>query len=119
MRSSVLIRWSTRLAATLLFAVLAGCGGSNPPKTLLVTAAANSATIAVGGQLQLKAVATFSDGSTRDVTSSARWTSGSTAVATVSSAGVVTGVAAGITEISGVFIEGSVAVANGVTVTVQ
>src|SRR5215469_3412601 len=66
MRGSLLLRWSSLLAATLLFSILAGCGGSNPPKTLLVT-----------------------------------------------------GVGAGITEISGVFIAGSVAVASGVTVTVQ
>jgi len=119
MRGSLLLRWSSLLAATLLFSILAGCGGSNPPKTLLVTAAATSATIAVGGELQLKAEATFADGSTRDVTTSCRWTSGSTAVASVNSSGLVTGVGAGITEISGVFIAGSVAVASGVTVTVQ
>lgn len=119
MRGSLLIRRRALLAATLLFSMLAACGGSNPPKTLLVTAASSSATIAVGGQLQLKAVATFSDGSTRDVTTSCKWTSGSTAVAAVNSSGLVTGVAAGITEISGVFIAGSVAVANGVTVTIQ
>lgn len=119
MRGSPLIYRSTLVVATLLFSVLAGCGGSNPPKTLLVTAAADSATIATGGQLQLKAVATFSDGRTRDVTPSCKWTSGSTVVATVNSSGLVTGVGAGVTEISGVFISGSVAVANGVTVTVQ
>ena len=119
MTSSLLIRQSSLAAATLLLGMLAGCGSSNPPKTLLVTAVANSATIAPAGQLQLKAVATLSDGKTQDVTNSARWTSGSAAVATVDNSGLVTGVGAGITEISAVYISGSVAVANGVTVTVQ
>lgn len=51
-------------------------------------------TVAVGGSVQLTATATFSDGSSSDVTTTAEWTSSDTDVATVSE-GMVTGVSEG------------------------
>lgn len=44
----------------------------------------------VGNTMQLKAVAIFSDETTEDVTTQARWTSNNSSVATVSDAGLVT-----------------------------
>lgn len=49
----------------------------------------------------LRATATFSDGSTLDVTSAATWTSSNGPAATVSSTGLVTGVAAGSATVTG------------------
>jgi hypothetical protein len=80
-------------------AALAGC--STNPSPTVVSIAVTGAAPAVGGTSQFKAVATFSDGTTKDVTSSTEvtavttWLSGNTAVATVSSTGVVTGVSVG------------------------
>ncbi len=57
------------------------------------------ATFEVGVSATLVASATYADGSTRDCTSTALWSSSNTAVATVSSAGVLAGVAPGVSEI--------------------
>jgi uncharacterized protein YjdB len=58
-----------------------------------------TATIAVGATTTFVATLTFSDGSTQDVTASARWASSATAVATVTS-GATVGVAAGTANIT-------------------
>ncbi|MDO6708644.1 Ig-like domain-containing protein [Photobacterium sp. 1_MG-2023] len=58
------------------------------------------ATIANGTTQQFKATALFSDGSLIDITDQANWQSGDNAVATVSVAGLVQGVAKGTTVIS-------------------
>jgi hypothetical protein len=51
--------------------------------------------LAKGTTGQLSAIATYSDDSTKDVSATASWTSSDTAIATVSAAGVATGVQAG------------------------
>ncbi|ACG74030.1 Ig domain protein group 2 domain protein [Anaeromyxobacter sp. K] len=51
--------------------------------------------VGVGGTAQLTATGTFSDGSTLDVTRQSVWSSGTKSIATVSRAGVVTGLRAG------------------------
>ncbi len=53
-----------------------------------------------GATLQLGAVGTYSDGTTRDITSTATWSTSSAAVATVSSTGLAAGVAAGTVTVS-------------------
>lgn len=50
--------------------------------------------------LPLKALATMSDSTTQDVTASATWTSGNTAVATVNASGVVTTVSNGTAQLT-------------------
>ena len=57
----------------------------------------------IGGTLGLKATAVFSDGSDQVVTNDAAWSSSSTNVATVSTNGVVTGLAAGQSDISATY----------------
>lgn len=52
-------------------------------------------TIAVGTKSQLQAIATFSDGSTQDVSTQAQWSSSNSAIASVDSQGLVTGKAIG------------------------
>ena len=82
-----------------------GNGGNNPPVVTLssiavATTSGSSASVAAGLSLQFKATGTYSDGTTKDLSSTATWNSGDTAKALVTSAGLVTGVAAGSTTIT-------------------
>jgi RHS repeat-associated protein len=56
-----------------------------------------------GTQQQFTAIATLFDGSTRDVTTSAAWTSSNPGVASVSASGLVTATAVGAADINAVF----------------
>ncbi|HEX6494752.1 MAG TPA: Ig-like domain-containing protein [Acidobacteriaceae bacterium] len=74
---------------------------SAAPKTLSsITISPATTTIAAGATQQFAAKATYSDGSTADVTATAGWTSSNTAVATVASTGLATAVATGSTTIT-------------------
>ena len=81
-----------------------GCGVAvitPPPKTLkTISASPSTASIAIGGTQQLTAMATYSDGSTGNVGTTATWTSANTAVATINSSGLATAVAAGSSAIT-------------------
>ncbi len=68
-----------------------------------------------GGSVQLKATGTFSDGSTQDMTSSLTYSSSKPAVATVSSSGLLHGLAPGSATVTASL--GSVSSSFGVTVT--
>jgi hypothetical protein len=57
--------------------------------------------VAIGSTTQLKAIATFDDGSTKDVTADFAWTSSDPRTVGTSSSGVLTGLATGKTMISG------------------
>src|SRR5882672_9118368 len=79
------------------------CGGGPsatpppPPPPVTVTSVAVSApasSVNVGFMLPLTGTAAYSDGSSKDVTSQAVWSSSQTANATVSTLGVVDGVSA-------------------------
>ncbi len=59
-----------------------------------------NASVNVGSQLQFDAVATYSDGSTADITSSATWAVANTSIATISSGGLANGVAQGSTQVT-------------------
>lgn len=74
------------------------------PTLVSLAIAPTSATIAVSGTIQLTATATYSDGSTANVSSSAAWSSNNSSVASVSTTGLVTGVAQGTATISAVFM---------------
>ena len=87
-----------------LLAAGVGCGGSGTGTTTKVmTAIAASpatASVAVGAKEQFNATATYSDGSTADVTASATWTDANAKVATITSSGDATAVAAGSTTVT-------------------
>jgi hypothetical protein len=74
-------------------AVLVGCGSSSPsnptPTLSSFTITGNASVPAVGQTSQLTATATLSSGSAQNVTTEATWQSSNTAVATVSSSGLV------------------------------
>ena len=92
-----------------------GCGSASSPAAptpIPTGAAATVVSITVSGTLtfatsgqtaQLSAIAAMSDSSTRDVTSSAAWSSSNAAVAAVSSAGVVTTLSAGVSTITATY----------------
>jgi hypothetical protein len=65
-----------------------------------ITVAPANATVAINGTQQFVAVGTYSDNSTAVITSTAKWTSANTGIATVLNTGVATGTAAGTTAIT-------------------
>jgi len=81
--------------------------------SITVTPAASS--IVLGTQQQFTATGNYSDGSTKNLTSSATWKSTATNVATISSAGLASAVASGTTTISAT----SGAVTGSTTLTVN
>ena len=83
-----------------------GCGAGSshtvpPPKTLTsVSVTPSTLTVAVGATQQLTAMATYSDGSTANISSTATWSVATQAFATVNSSGLATGVAVGSTMVT-------------------
>lgn len=88
-----------------------GGGGSTPGTTVLSVNIGGTASASVGASAQLTISARLSDGSTRDVTSQASYSSSNTAVATVA-AGSWTAVAAGSATITARYggVSGTIAV---------
>ena len=70
------------------------------PELLTITISPPSAAMNLPGSLQFFATGSYSDGSSKVLTSSATWTSSDTGVATIVSSGLATGVAAGSTTIT-------------------
>jgi hypothetical protein len=66
-----------------------------------LTIAPSSPVLAIGGTTQLKAVATFSDGSTKDVTSQVAWKSSDMRTILMGSSGTLTGLASGQALLTG------------------
>lgn len=91
--------------------ITASFAGKSATRTLTVTSATvvslalapANASIPVGGVQQFMATATYSDGSSGDVTASSAWNSASTAVATVLQNGAAHGVAGGNAVITATF----------------
>ena len=77
---------------------------TNPtPPASVATVAVGGTAPAVGAATQFTATATLTDGTTQSVTSQATWASSNNAVATVNSAGIVTGVAVGEADITATY----------------
>ncbi|MES2947958.1 MAG: ice-binding family protein [Pseudomonadota bacterium] len=97
------------LMAMFLGVLVAACGGGGgggqASPTLLAVAVTPSVVSVPSSAMQaFVATATYSDGSTRDVTATASWTSGTTAVSTiVQTTGVATSVASGTSTITASF----------------
>src|SRR5438093_9898528 len=101
---------TTRLVLTLFcLAFLAGCGGGSnsgsatPPSTatltsLQVTPASQS--LAPGAGQQFTATGHYSDGTSKDLTSSAQWSSSDSNVASVSGTGMATAVTFGVVTVT-------------------
>ena len=76
---------------------------ANPEPSLQSLVIQGPPTVGPRQTAQLKAVARFTDGSERDVTADARWTSSQAAIATVD-AGVITGQALGRAQIRATYV---------------
>ncbi|MES2756211.1 MAG: Ig-like domain-containing protein [Pseudomonadota bacterium] len=114
---NALKRYSSKLICAVGFlaaALVAGCGGGGDqgrdpilglPAADLVSVAVTPATasIAIGATQKLAATAVYSDGSSRDVTVGAVWTSATPAVATVNATGLAAGVNAGNAVVTAAF----------------
>ena len=72
---------------------------------------ASDSSLLVGSSLQLTAIGTYSDGSTENISSKVNWDSDFTQIATVSSAGLVTGISAGTAYINA-WVPGTVGTAT-------
>jgi hypothetical protein len=93
-----------------------------PTETLTsIAVAPPSASIAVGATQQFTATATYGNGSTANVSSTALWTVATPAVATINSGGLATGITTGSTtltaSLTGITGSASLAVTPAVTVT--
>jgi hypothetical protein len=80
-----------------MVAIRAASGGGPVLTSIAVTP--TNPSISTGAQQQFTATGTYSDGSHQNLTNSVNWTSSIPSVATISSAGLATGVAAGATTI--------------------
>src|SRR5882672_9560363 len=98
------------LGSLVFLAALVGCGGGSqsgggivtPPKKTLtqIAISPNSPSVALGGNLQLTAMAAYSDGSHQDVTATASWQTDKTTVATVNTVGDLTAVGPGSAQVT-------------------
>jgi trimeric autotransporter adhesin len=99
----------TALYAVVLIVFLGGCGNffvSNDT-VVSITLSPTNPTVQIGDTEQFVATGTTAKGTTEDVTPGATWTSSKLAVATISSNGLATAIAAGTTVISAKYQEGS------------
>jgi hypothetical protein len=109
------VRFGRPCFVPLLVLVVSACGKDQPPTTPTPTPATfvrvdieGPAQRALGGPgetVQLRAIATFSDGTRPDVTNEAAWSVTDARVLTVSSRGLVTGVAVGGTIVTASYRE--------------
>jgi len=106
-RVSTALIWLEIISTSI---VLASCGGGgsssggsgsgSPPVLFSISLSPASVTLNAGQNQQLTATGKYSDGSTKDVTSTAAWSSSNSSVAKVSSGGLVSSVATGQATIS-------------------
>jgi Big-like domain-containing protein len=82
-------------------AVPAGMSPVAAPTLQSVTITPSRPAVSIGGTTQLKATATFSDGSVKDITSEVAWQSSDPRTITTSAAGILSGLATGPAAISG------------------
>jgi trimeric autotransporter adhesin len=75
-------------------------GGPSTPTVSSVQVAPVAKSIGIGGTQQFTATALLSDGTSKDVTSSAQWASSDTNIASIDAAGVATGSASGTVTIT-------------------
>jgi len=85
--------------------LITGCTGHwSPSQMVSITVTPATASIPMGAPQQFIAIATYNDGSSRDVTASSIWISSATGVATINSAtGLATGVTIGTSVITANF----------------
>jgi Bacterial Ig-like domain (group 2)/Ice-binding-like len=92
-------RFLTWFVASLLVALAAGCGsGLSDVASIVVTP--STASVPIGGTQRFVATGTSSNATSADISNTVTWTSDASAVATVASPGVATGVSVGTATIT-------------------
>jgi uncharacterized protein YjdB len=96
---------ASAVSFVLALALIAvACGGTSTSPTTVSSIAVTGTAPVVGATTQFTAIATMSNGTTQDVTSLSTWQSSNTSSATVSSSGVVTGVAEGTATVQATYL---------------
>jgi hypothetical protein len=90
-------------ATLFLFALGIGCSGFFVDPVLTSIAVGPTATINQGATVQESAVGTYNDGSTKTLGSGVQWSSSTSTVASVTSAGLVTGTSPGSATITAAY----------------
>ena len=109
--------------------LLAGCGGSsnsggggggggNTATLVSIAVTPSTPSLAPGQTQQFTATGSYSDGTSKNLTSTANWLSSNPAVATINTAGLATAVAAGSTTISAAVTTSAGTVTGTTTLTV-
>ncbi len=101
-------KWCSAIVVTMLIMLLIACGGGGSsqqlPVTLTkVTITPATASIPLGTSQQLSAVGTYSDGTSKDLTSEVTWSVSPATVASVSASGMLKSVAKGTATVNAVF----------------
>jgi|SRR6476661_5226701 len=100
-----MIRQLTLLTVAVASVVaLVACSNSTSPSPTLQAIVVSGTAPVKGASSQFTAVATYSDGSTKDVTSTATWATSDATIATVTATGLVTGVGDGTAAISATYL---------------
>jgi uncharacterized protein YjdB len=107
---------SAAFAALILLAFSLGCNGFfvDPTLTTLTVTPVTPAVVA-GSTLQMTATGTYDDGSSKNISGTAGWSTSDATIATVNAAGLLSGVAVGTATITA----NSAAISGTTTVTVQ
>jgi Big-like domain-containing protein len=111
-------RWSAVIACLGALVLLSSCSGSpstSHPTLVSIALTAPNLSIAKGTTEQFTATGTYSDNSTRDLTSSVAWSSQTASVATITAGGSVTATGTGTSTIQA--ISGAVVGSTSLTVT--
>jgi hypothetical protein len=118
---AIIFRASLMLALALSLPSCGG-GGSSGSGLTGIDVSPLSQSIPVGATLQYKATGHFNNGPDQDLTGNATWSSSVTSVATIENVGIqpglATGVAAGQTNITASFAQGSSSVSGSTDLTV-
>jgi hypothetical protein len=109
------LQLATAFATLLLFAMGVGCKGFFVDPTLTGITVGPAATIQTAGTVQMSAVATYNDGTTKTLSTGVLWSSATPSVATVNSSGLVKGLTSGTSSITGSYQTQT----NSATITVQ
>jgi uncharacterized protein YjdB len=91
------------VAVLAILGALAGCADAHLPLLTSIQVTPANSTLDIGQTQQFTAVGTFSDGSSKDLTSLVTWSSSNTTVATISSSGLALGQGKGSSMISALF----------------
>ncbi|HKW01797.1 MAG TPA: Ig-like domain-containing protein [Vicinamibacterales bacterium] len=84
-------------------AALVACSNSTSPSATLQSIVVSGTAPVKGASVQFTAIAMYSDGSTKDVTSTSTWATSDSTIATVTATGLVTGVGDGAATITATY----------------